>query len=281
MTMDDQGPVDPHAWSLIDRLRKYWKYPTAKHFEIDDPRTTESRRDIIDKNRFLRKLYSEWYQRISLAVVAGGGAVLELGSGAGFMKTSLPSCITSEIFYCRHVDVILDGSRLPVRDRSLKAIVMTDVFHHLPNPRLFLSEAVRSLKPGGSVVMVEPWVTPWSRFVYKRWHHEPFFPESPTWEFKPSGPLSGANSALPWIIFKRDRTTFQAEYPELRISGIQPMMPLAYLLSGGVSSKSLLPGRMYQVWRTFENTLRPWNEKLAMFALIILQRIPATALPAR
>jgi hypothetical protein len=32
--------------------------------------------------------------------------------------------------------------------------------------------------------MIEPWVTPWSRFVYNLLHHEPFDPETPSWNFQ-------------------------------------------------------------------------------------------------
>jgi len=113
-----------------------------------------------------------------------------------------PSVITSEYFYLSGIDLVLDGGYLPFKDGSLKAIVMTDVFHHLPKPRLFLCEASRCLSAGGVVVMVEPWVTAWSCLVYTKFHHEPFHPDAKQWEFEASSPLSGANGALPWIIFQ-------------------------------------------------------------------------------
>ena len=81
--------------------------------------------------------------------------------------------------------------------------------------------------------MVEPWVTFWSRFVYGRLHHEPFHPESVSWSFPSSGPLSGANIAIPWIVFSRDRTQFEKEYPELQIEQVRPFLQGRYLLSGG------------------------------------------------
>src|SRR5262249_31802772 len=39
-------------------------------------------------------------------------------------------------------------------------------------------QATRCVRSGGVVAMIEPWVTPWSRFVYTRLHHEPFQPET-------------------------------------------------------------------------------------------------------
>ena len=150
---------------------------------------------------------------------------------------------------------------------------MTDVFHHLAEPRNFLIETARCVKPGGAVVMVEPWVTPWSRLVYSRLHHEPFRPDVPDWEVATPGPLSGANSALPWIVFHRDRERFESEFQEWRIKEIKLMMPFRYLLSGGVSMRSLMPTWTFGFWRSLEKRFQPWMNTWGMFALIILDRV--------
>ena len=73
--------------------------------------------------------------------------MLELGSGGGFLERSLP-LITSEVFYCRHVKAILNGQALPFASGSLRAIVMTDVLHHIPGPAAFFQEA-GPLHPSG------------------------------------------------------------------------------------------------------------------------------------
>ena len=157
-------------------------------------------------------------------------------------------------------------------DRALRGIVMTDVLHHLPEPRRFLAEAARCVRPGGVVVMIEPWATPWSRLIYRHLHHEPFRPEA-DWTFPRSGPLSGANGALPWILFERDRQQFEREFPEWKIDGIELMMPFCYLLSGGVSLRSLVPGWTFPALRGFERLLNPYATHLAMFAKIALKRV--------
>jgi hypothetical protein len=128
------------------------------------------------------------------------------------------------------------------RARRNYGIVMTNVLHHFSQPRLFFTEATRCVRSGGVISMVEPWVTPWSRFVYSRFHHEPLEPGARSWELSTCGPLSGANDALPWIIFARDRLKFEQEFPDWRIETIKPIMPFRYLVSGGVSLRSLCPG---------------------------------------
>ncbi len=75
--------------------------------------------------------------------------MLELGAGAGFLKSFCPEAVTSDIFLTPGVDGVMDAQRLPIRNGALKAIVMVDVLHHVTSPELFFAEAVRCLKPAG------------------------------------------------------------------------------------------------------------------------------------
>ncbi|NPU83045.1 MAG: class I SAM-dependent methyltransferase [Syntrophaceae bacterium] len=248
-------------------------HPLTRGLDVDDPATTEVRRRIIRSKPFLHRIYEEWYTGIVACLPGGEGPVVELGSGAGHLEDFLPGVVKTEILPCPHVAVVLDAGFLPFSDTSVRALVMTDVFHHLPKPEAFLREAARCLRPGGSVLMIEPWVTAWSRFVYRRLHPEPFEPDAESWEFPSKGPLSGANSALPWIVFGRDRDRFQAEFPLLRLESVEPMMPILYLLSGGVSLRNLQPGWTFPLWRSLEQALKPLWPSIAMFARIVLRRI--------
>ena len=121
--------------------------------------------------------------------------------------------------------------------------------------------------------MIEPWTTAWSRLIYTRLHHEPFDPGASAWTLPAGGPLSGANGALPWIVFERDRVAFEQAFPQWRVRSIEPFMPFRYLVSGGVSMRSLMPAMTFPLWRGFETLLRPWMSSLAMFALIVLDRV--------
>jgi len=254
-------------------LKKLLTCPRARGLDIDDPRTTEIRRRIILEKPFLRRLYDEWFKGIRDELPAGKGPVIEVGSGAGYLEKFAPHVVKSDTIPCPDIDIVLDGGALPFADASLAALVMVDVFHHLSRPRSFLQEAQRCLSPGGMIIMIEPWVTPWSRFAYGRFHPEPFVPEAKTWEFPSTGPLSGANIALPWIVFSRDRDMFQAEFPLLRIQAIEPMMPFLYLLSGGLSFRSFQPGWTYPLWRFLERLLVSVRPDIAMFARIAVHRI--------
>ncbi len=255
-------------------IRGWLAHPLTRGLAIDDPRTTATRHRIIREKAFLRKIYEDWYRSLAAAVPEGPGEVLELGSGAGFLEKFIPNLITSEVFPCEGVRMVVDARKLPFADGSLKAIVMTDVLHHIPEPRRLFSEAARCVRPGGVITMVEPWVTPWAGFVYGRMHHEPYQPDAADWEFPSTGPLSGANIALPWIMFSRDRAKFEAEFPRWRVERVRPHTPLRYLLSGGVSMRSLMPGAAHGLVKGLERILSPIGASVAMFAQVTLTRTP-------
>jgi SAM-dependent methyltransferase len=256
-------------------MRRWLTHPCTRDIDIDDPRFVSVRRRLVREKAFLRKIYQEWYAAIVKALPTGNGPVLELGSGGGFFEESVPGLITSELQACPHVRVVLDGQVLPLSDGSLRAIVMTDVLHHLPESRRFLREAARCVRRGGRVVMIEPWVSWWSSLVYPRLHHEPFRPEAAEWEFPRGGPLSAANMALPWIMFVRDRDQFDREFPQWRVLSIRSFMPFRYLISGGVSTRGLMPAWTFGFWGVVENALMPWSDRLGMFAHIVLERTDA------
>ena len=253
-------------------LQLFLAHPLTRKAELDSPETTVLRRRIIRQKAFLSKFYHECYLWLAQSLPEHiDGPVLELGTGAGSLKDYIPGLITSEIVKLPDVDVILDGMKLPFSRASLKAIVMIDVLHHLPDVAAFFSDAVKRIKTGGVIIMIEPWSTPWSRFVYRHLHHEPFDPYVRDWKLPKGGPLSQANSALPWIIFERDRDRFEYEMPRLYVQEINLDFPLCYLLSGGVSFRSMVPGNIYSAVRKIENLILPWKNSLAMFAKIILK----------
>ena len=257
---------------MIQAIKNLLAHPRTRGFSLDDPRTTERRRDIIRANTFLQQVYDEWYRLIANSIPPGTGRVLELGSGAGFLSRYIPSLITSEIFPCPFVQLVLDARKLPFSAASLKAIVMVDVLHHIPDARAFLSEANRCLRSGGRIVMIEPWVSTWSRPIYTHLHHEPFHPGAKDWSFPDTGPLSGANVALPWIIFQRDRREFDSAFPEFAIREVRPFLPFRYLVSGGVSMRQLMPAATFGLWRRIEAWMSRWPHRWSMFAFIHLER---------
>ncbi len=247
-------------------------HPLTRGMDLDDPSTTALRKRLVREKPFLRQIYAEWYAWIRTAVPAGEGGVLEIGSGPGFLREVLPETITSDLLAVPDLSLVADARRLPFADGALRAIVATDVLHHLPDVRAFFTDAARCVRPGGAIALVEPWITPWSRFVWGRLHHEPCEPEARSWELPEGGPLSVANSALPWILFERDRAHFEQELSGWAVETITPGMPLRYLISGGVSLRALMPGWSFALWRGLERALGPLNRFVGMYANVVLRR---------
>ena len=123
--------------------------------------------------------------------------------------------------------------------------------------------------------MIEPWCTPWSRFLYGRFHHEQIDVQAREWEAPGTGPMTGANSALPWIVFARDRALFESDFPQWRLDRVEPYMPFRYLLSGGLSLRQLMPGWSFGFWSGVESALGFAAGTTAMFARIRLLRAEA------
>jgi SAM-dependent methyltransferase len=256
----------------VHGIRRLLAHPLTVGLDLDDPTTTELRKQVISSKPLLKSIYDDWYQMLNTGLPPGDGPVLELGSGAGYCDRVIPNLITSEIFSCPGVRLQLDAQQMPFPEASLRAIVFTGVMHHIPNVRRFLTEASRCLQVGGKIIMIEPWVTPWSRFVYTYLHHEPFDTEAKDWAFPSSGPLSDANIAIPWMVFKRDRSVFESEYPELSIEEIRPFLPFRYVLSGGLALRNVVPGFTNPLWIRLERIVEPWMESLAMYAFISVAR---------
>jgi hypothetical protein len=120
--------------------------------------------------------------------------------------------------------------------------------------------------------MWEPCNTPWSRLIYKNLHPEPFETEAADWPFPASGPLSGANGALPWMVFERDKAKFARDFPGLKLETRRLDYPFSYLISGGVSMRALAPGCLFYFTRMLERGLSIFQKQLAMFAFILLRR---------
>lgn len=242
--------------------------------DFDDPNNIVVIREIIRRKLFLVKTYRSFYEEL-LARSASApvdGEWIELGSGASFLKQLAPHMITSDILPYDGVDRVFSGLDMPMGDRTVSAFLMIDVLHHIKDSRLFLKEALRCLKLGGKIVMIEPANTAWSRIIYRNFHHEPFETRG-EWGFEEGGPLSGANMAIPWIIFGRDAALFSQEFPQFRVCSVTVHTPLRYLISGGLSLKQLLPSFVYPLVQFIERLMTPLNPHLGMFMTVELEKI--------
>lgn len=223
--------------------------------------------ELISQKPVLNRFYEDCYKKYSdcLNRCPEDGLILELGSGGGFAKKTIPNLITSDVLGYPNVDKVVDATQLCFEDNSLRAIFLLNVFHHIPDVEAFLREAQRCLKPGGRVLIIDQHLGWISKYILKYFHHEPFDPGAENWSFKTSGPLSGANGALTWMVFKRDQERFNTLFPSLSLVRYQPHTPLLYWVSGGLKNWSLAPKFLIPFWIALEKLLVRLSSEFGSF----------------
>ncbi len=221
---------------------------------------------------FLQRLHAHWAALI-LEQLPMKGVILEVGCGANPLVAPEYSeadrfVIRVDVRHGAAVTTQASALALPLRSGSVAAICMVDVFHHLPDARRFLYEVDRVLVDDGVLVMIEPWKTAWSSFVYRFLHHEPFVP-SGDWTTG-ERPMSDANLALPWIVFSRDRDQLARDHSSLSLERLRIINPLAYLMSGGISSPINPPALLFPVVRLVERL--PLIRNNGLSALVVVRK---------
>jgi SAM-dependent methyltransferase len=205
------------------------------------------------------------------------GPRIELGSGPGFAREFIPDLELTDLVKAPWHDREVSAEDLPFADRSIGALVLFDVLHHIPAPRRFFEEANRVLCPGGRVVLCEPYISPVSWPVNKLFHVEPVYlrvdPLAPT-ATEGRDPFD-ANQGIPTVLFVRERAAFEQAFPALAIRRIERLAGLSYPASGGFSRRRLLVGRLWTALYRLEARLPERAFALLGFRmLIVLEKLP-------
>lgn len=262
------------------RLRDLLAEPRMAGVDLESDARLAVHREILAEKKMIRQVFSEIYRMcadLDARFFSGAGRRVELGSGASLMKEFFPGVITTDVKPARHLDLALDALALPFRDRSVGAFYAVDCFHHLPDPDRFFSELGRALAPGGGCILVEPYYGPAARFLYKRlFASEDFDTEQKEWRAGGiTGSMRGANQALSYVVFTRDREIFERRHPGLKIIMDRPLDHyLRYLASGGLNFRPLLPAAAAPVLRLCERALRPFSRVFALHHVIVLGKRP-------
>lgn len=225
------------------------------------------------KKPILRLLYQQWYEEIGSYLQPG--RTLELGGGSGNLKEFAPHVVCTDLVKLPWLDAVADAQYLPFASASLSNIVLFDVLHHIENVSLFFDEAQRVLRPGGRIVVMDPYVSWMSWPVYRFFHPEPLdFKQNPL-ELRPPNTARrpfDANQAVATMIFERDAGNFQQRYPCLEKQVHRWLAFFAYPLSGGFDRPSLLPIGLVRPILAVERMLRFLGPFLAFRLLVVLEK---------
>lgn len=239
--------------------------------------------NILDKHKktwenkkILRVIYEEWYKKIINSLSSVNGKTVELGAGSGNFKEYMPEVISADIDNREWLDMCFDAHSMPFKDNELANIVMIDVLHHLYNPVKFLNEAYRVLKKNGRVIMLEPFPSPFSLQIYKRFHPEPFIFDVDYFlknDVQDKDPWD-SNQAIPYLIFFKNIDKFKKGFGEkFRILEKDKLSFILYPASGGFENKAMIPDLLIGTFKAVEKILYPLKSLLAFRCFVILEKI--------
>lgn len=231
------------------------------------------RREIWNRKPILKRLYQHWCHRIESALKPG--SILEIGGGSGNLKEFFKNSISSDVVFVPWIDVVMDAHHLPFHDTTIDNIILFDVLHHLHDPAKFFSEAQDVLKHKGRIVLMEPYVSWVSFFIYRFLHPEDLF-----WNINPLNKKGvgndqksfQGNQAIPSLIFERYKYEFINYFPRLKIIKINKMDFIIYPLSGGFHHPNRCPLFLYSPLEFLEKLLRPLHRFIAFRLFVVLEK---------
>ena len=232
------------------------------HLAFEDISDLEECKNAWKKKKILRETYISWYRKIT-PFIEDEKLCVEVSGGIGNFKEHLSSCINSDIRYTRYIDFVTSATNMAAKDSSIDTVVVIDGIHHYEDVFKFFDEALRVLKPGGRLVMIEPYLSTFSTFIRKRFHHEDIDFGSMVTGKK----ALEANLAIPTLLFFRKEEFFRQKYPQFRIIKKDRFEHLVYPLTGGFRKRSMIPPFLYKPLRFLENFL-PFKRKLFAYKMM-------------
>jgi hypothetical protein len=130
-------------------------------------------KEAWERKPLLRLVYGQFYARIRENLASVPGQIVELGSGIGTAKVSIPDCVTTDIFRNPWIDRRENAYSLNFQTGTVSNLLLLDVFHHLQFPGTALAEFWRVLPKGGRLILLEPGMGVLGKFIYRFFHHEP------------------------------------------------------------------------------------------------------------
>jgi SAM-dependent methyltransferase len=259
-------------------LQRLLALPEIEHLNVDDTKRLEVHSTVLRRKPMLAAVFRECHElMLNLDDRLFGdtpGLRIELGAGVAPIASTFPEVLATDVVMGPGLDAVLDAQRMDLPDASVRAFYGQNCFHHFPDPLKFFRETERVIAPGGGVLLIEPYYGPLASAAFKRmFASEDFDKTMPGWTTDAIGPMYGANQALSYIVFKRDRSRFERELPNLEVVEMFPLTNYPrYLLSGGLNFRQLVPNWAEPALRALETALMPARPVLALHHLIAFRR---------
>ena len=247
-----------------------------------DSNSTHSYYKVVQRHRqeyfrrpALQAVYRHWACRMHQQLSQSEGRSIELGCGCGALSYHL-DLLKTDIYKHDWVDEVVDACNMPYQNGECANLVAIDMLHHLSEPSRFLDEASRVLAQNGRLIMLEPYISCFSYFIYRFLHHEPLDLKADpfgtnTLVDKESG--EACNVATPTVLFVRSQKEISDRWPELNLISLDFSDFLVYPMTGGFSHRSLLPARwMGSLMKIEDKLLGVLGRFLGIRILVVMQK---------
>jgi len=241
-------------------------------------KTLKRHRDVWERKPSVREAYQYLYGMI-VENLSPLKPVVELGCGCGNLKEIIPGVLATDVVCTPWCDQLADACQLPFKDSSIGNILLVDVLHHIENPVIALKEIARVLASGGRGLIVEPYLSLWSRFIYKHFHHESFDLDVDLFvstDQNQSRLGDYSNLGTSNILFYRELERLgQFLGDGIRVLKRHPFSFLVYPLTGGFRSFCFIPSAFVQKLSRFEDRLpKIIRERYtAMRVFLVLEKV--------
>ena len=189
---------------------------------LENQKTSENRCTIVKRKKLFKALYEQWYDDLMAEENGEPGAVVEIGTGPGFIKEKYPNVLCSDIFPVSTADFVCDGLRLPLKPQSVKRIIMINVFHHVKDSKLFLMEMYQCLMDAGCVTMIEPYNTLWGDLSGKIFTTRVLLRKSRNGRLQEMIPCCVPMVRCPGSSFRETKSSLEWSFPDWKLLRSQP-----------------------------------------------------------
>jgi SAM-dependent methyltransferase len=224
----------------------------------------------------LRLAYQDFHKRIAAHIDSSvTGKIVELGSGIGNIRDVIAGAIRTDLFPNPWIDQVENAYALSFRDGEVSHLILFDVFHHLRHPRTAFDEFQRVLRPGGRVILFEPYVSLAGRLVYGPLHHEPIAFDRPIAAAAPPG-FDPNRDGYYAAQGNATRVFWRGESPEVvegwEVIARERIGAWPYALTGGYSKPQLYPAALYPLLARLDALMALAPSLSALRTLIVLRK---------